>query len=316
MFIVTGANGFIGSQFVAALNQAGETNIICVDPVTPSERPAPLAKLKYKQFLHRDELAGFLDSSAGQNVSWMIHMGANSSTTEKSWDNLKKYNLEYTQNLFSWCARQQKPLIYASSAATYGAGELGYDDEMDSEKLKPLNLYGRSKVEADRWAVLQKQTPTSWYGLKFFNVYGPQEEHKGEQASVALKAFHQIRKTGKLKLFKSYEPSYKDGEQKRDFIYVKDVALWMLELMKKKPRSGLYNMGTGHARTWLDLAHACFTAMNEKPHIEFIEMPEDLKGQYQYFTEAKMEKWKRADLSGIKYSLEAGVKDYVDTHLR
>lgn len=311
MIIVTGANGFIGSQFVAALNQTGADNIICVDPVTPSERPAPLDGLRYKQFLHRDELFSFLDSAQGASVDWIVHMGAISTTTEKSWDVLKKNNLEYTQNIFSWCAKADKPLIYASSAATYGNGELGYDDEMDSEKLNPLNLYGRSKVEADRWAVKQKQTPPHWWGLKFFNVYGPNEEHKGEQASVALKAFHQIRNTGKLKLFKSYDPNYKDGEQKRDFIYVKDVALWMLELMQKKPASGIYNMGTGQARTWLDLANACFSALGEKPQIEFIDMPVDLKNQYQYFTEARMEKWKRAGLSKIKYTLEDGVKDYV-----
>lgn len=316
MIIVTGANGFIGSQFILALNQAGRTDILAVDPVDLKERPEPLQNAKYQQLLGKNELFDFLKTPVAHQVDWIVHIGANSSTTEKSWDHLLENNVQYSEKLFSWCADKRKPLIYASSAATYGAGELGYDDATDSEKLQPLNLYGRSKVEMDRWAIKQKAHPTHWYGLKYFNVYGPHEEHKGEQASVALKAFHQIGKDGKLKLFKSYKSEYKDGEQKRDFVYVKDICGWMLELMEKKPTSGLYNMGSGQARSWLDLAHAVFAAMGRKPNIEFIDMPGDLKDQYQYFTEAKMAKWKNQKMSNSKYSLEAGVKDYVQGYLQ
>jgi ADP-L-glycero-D-manno-heptose 6-epimerase len=206
-------------------------------------------------------------------------------------------------------------LIYASSAATYGAGELGYDDRLDSEKLKPLNLYGESKVQMDRWAVQQKATPVHWYGLKFFNVYGPNEAHKGSMSSVAYKAFHQIRETGEMKLFKSYVPEFKHGEQKRDFVYVKDVSAWHLELMQKLPLSGIYNMGYGRARTWQDLARATFKALQKPEKIDFIDMPENIRGQYQYFTEAAMSRWKTLGMSAPRWSLEEGVRDYVQSYL-
>lgn len=319
MIIVTGANGFIGSQFVLALNHAGLKNVVAVtavDPVDRSARPHPLRHAKVEQFLDRDEIFEYLKTASGQKVKWVVHIGANSSTTEKSWDHLLENNVNYSKKLFEWCSANNRPLIYASSAATYGDGELGYDDTTDSEVLKPLNLYGRSKVEVDRWAVKQRSAPPHWYGLKYFNVYGPHEEHKGEQASIAFKAFHQISQTGKLKLFKSYKPEFKDGEQKRDFIYVKDISAWMLELMEKKPASGLYNMGSGQARSWLDLGRAVFTALGKKPEIEFIDMPADLRNQYQYFTEAKMAKWKSQNLSGPKFSLESGVMDYVQNYLQ
>ncbi len=316
MIIVTGANGFIGSQFVLALNQAGLTNIVAVDPIDQRQRPHPLRDAKIQQFLHRDELFDFLKTPTADAVRWVVHIGANSSTTEKSWEHLLENNVNYSQKVFEWCLRKNRPLIYASSAATYGAGELGYDDETDCEKLRPLNLYGRSKAEVDRWALKQDSTPPHWYGLKYFNVYGPHEEHKSDQASVALKAFQQIQKTGSLKLFKSYKPAFKDGEQKRDFVYVKDICTWMMELMEKKPASGLYNMGSGKARSWLDLGHAVFAALDRKPQIEFIDMPNDLKEQYQYFTEAKMTRWKKQGLSESRFSLEAGVKDYVQGYLQ
>jgi ADP-L-glycero-D-manno-heptose 6-epimerase len=316
MWIVTGANGFIGSQMVRELNRRGIHDIIVVDPVTPQERPAPLAGTRFTKFLHRDELWDFLASaSARDKVEWIVHMGANSSTTETNWDHLLEVNTHYTQKIFEWCATNTKPLIYASSAATYGAGEQGYDDETDSEKLKPLNLYGESKVLFDRWAVKQKNHPPHWYGLKFFNVYGPGEDHKGAMSSVAFKAFHQIRQSGKLQLFRSYRPQFKDGEQKRDFIYVKEVTNWMWELTMKTPASGIYNMGTGKARSWVDLARAVFSAMEKPEKIEFIEMPESLREQYQYFTEAKMDKWVRNGLSPSHWSLEEGVRDYIRNHL-
>ena len=316
MWVVTGGNGFIGSQMVLELNRQGITDIVVVDPVPQNQRPALLAKAKFSRFLDRDALWSFLETKEAQEkIEWIIHMGANSSTTEKNWDHLLEVNTHYTQKIFEWCSRHKKSLIYASSAATYGAGENGYDDQTDSEKLKPLNLYGESKVLFDRWAVQQKQTPPHWYGLKFFNVYGPGEEHKGSMASVAFKAFHQIQKSGHLQLFKSYRSEYKDGEQKRDFIYVKEVTGWMWELTQKKPSSGVFNMGTGVARSWMDLAKAVFSAVEKKPQIDFIEMPADLQSQYQYFTEAKMQKWEGAGLSKPSWSLEKGVTDYIRNDL-
>ena len=269
MVIVTGANGFIGSAMVWQLNQLGQQDIVCVDSVSLSERPQPLKNLKYKKFLLKDELWSFLDSTeAKEKVTWIIHMGACSSTTETNKDFLWENNTFYTQRIFKWCTQFKKSLIYASSAATYGDGELGFDDTTDPELLKPLNLYGESKVLFDRWALKQKATPPKWYGLKFFNVFGPNEYHKESMSSVAFKAYHQIKKTGELGLFKSYNSEYKDGEQKRDFIYVKDVTHWMHELMTKQPQSGIYNMGHGTARSWLDLAKAVFAALDKQPQIK------------------------------------------------
>lgn len=316
MIIVTGANGFIGSQMLHFLNEkAPSTPIIAIDLVSPQQRPAPLQGAQYK-FIHRQELPGFLGTTeARTQVKYVIHMGANSSTTETNWDHLLDINIGDSQRLWTWCTDNKIPLIYASSAATYGAGEKGYDDQTDSQQLTALNLYGRSKLEFDRWVRQQKKSPPQWYGLKFFNVYGPQETHKGAQASVALKAFHQIRETGRLKLFKSDRPEYQDGQQKRDFIYVKDICHWMYELMQTSPKSDIYNMGTGQARSWVDLANAVFAALGKPAQIDFIDMPQELKNQYQYFTEARMQKWEAQNLSAPRYNLENGVKDYVQNFL-
>jgi ADP-L-glycero-D-manno-heptose 6-epimerase len=242
-------------------------------------------------------------------------MGANSSTTETDAQHLWENNTFYTQRIWEWCTKYKKNFIYASSAATYGAGELGYDDFLDSEQLRPLNLYGESKVKFDRWAVKQGTAPPHWYGLKFFNVYGPNEYFKGPMTSVPYKAFHQIRENGALKLFKSYRPEYKDGEQMRDFVYVKEVTGWMCELMEKTPTSGIYNMGFGRPRTWNSLGEAAFSAMQLKTNIQYIDMPENLRGQYQYFTEANMAKWLKAGMSAPKWSLEDGVRDYIQNYL-
>lgn len=314
MIIVTGANGFIGSVLVWELNQKGFRDIIAVDSAGLEERDL-LKNKAYSQFLLKDQIWDFLRSPLGPKVKWIFHMGACSSTTEKNWEFLKENNLEYSQKLFQWCAENQKQIIYASSGATYGSGENGFDDRYDSEKLKPLNLYGDSKVMMDRWALKQTQTPIHWYGVKFFNVFGPNEYHKGSMSSVAYKAFHQIKESGSLGLFKSYNPDFQDGEQMRDFVYVKDVVRWMVELMDKKPTSGLYNMGFGKARTWLDLAKSVFRSMKLDTNIKWLEMPENLKNQYQYFTEANMKKWQEAGMSEPEWPLEKAVEDYVQNYL-
>lgn len=297
------------------LNQAGITDIIAVDS-EPLKNRNLLKKRNYSRFFAANELWSFLMSDdAKKNVSWVVHMGACSSTTETNWDFLYANNFQYSQRLFEWCAQNQKNLIYASSAATYGAGENGFDDGYDTEKLKPLNLYGESKVIMDRWALKQKAAPPHWYALKFFNVFGPNEYEKGPMASVAYKAYHQIQSTSELGLFKSYNPQYEDGKQLRDFVYVKDVVRWMQELMDKAPASGIYNMGFGKARTWLDMAHPLFGAMNKDVQIQWLEMPENIRNQYQYFTEANMTKWREAGMSAPQWSLEDAIQDYVKNYL-
>lgn len=315
MMIVTGANGFIGSALVWELNRRGVQNIIAVDPVGRHEHDL-LKNRQIARFLKKDELWDFLKTPAAQSVQWVFHMGACSSTTETNWDFLKENNLEYSQRLFQWCAQNQKNLIYASSAATYGAGEQGFDDTTDSETLKPLNLYGDSKVLMDRWAVKQKQTPPRWYGLKFFNVFGPNEMFKGPMASLVFKAFHQIQKTGSLGLFKSHHSAYRDGEQLRDFVYVKDVTRWMVELMDRQPQNGVYNMGFGKARTWLDLAKPVFDSLGKPMKIDWIDIPMNIRNQYQYFTEANMTKWRNAGMSAPQWPLEKAIPDYVKNHLQ
>lgn len=312
--IVTGANGFIGSVIVWELNQKGFTNIIAVDSVPLTERNL-LKNLKYSQFLSHTELWPYLAKAPNGEISWAVHMGACSSTTEKNWDFLYQNNTLYTQKIFEAAAEKGFDVIYASSAATYGAGENGFDDATDSNVLKPLNLYGDSKVLFDRWVKTAKTLPKHWYGLKFFNVYGPMEYHKDSMASVVFKSFHSIKSTGKMKLFRSHNPEYKDGEQLRDFVYVKDVTRWIVELMEKKPANGIYNMGFGKARTWLDLVGATFKSMNVETKIDWMEIPTDIRNQYQYFTEANMNRWLAQKMSAPQWSLEAGIKDYVQNYL-
>ncbi len=311
MVIVTGANGFIGSAFVGTLN-AKKIPVLCVtDPVDFKQRPALLAGKSYGQLLAPDELWNFIEKpEVIEKVTWVVHMGANSSTTETNWEHLYSNNFLCSQKIFDWCTRNRKNLIYASSAATYGQGELGFSDSIDSSKLVPLNLYGKSKLIFDQWVETQKEVPPNFYGLKFFNVYGPNEYFKNDMASMVFKTFNQVKKTGKLNLFKSYNPQYKDGEFVRDFVYIKDVTRWMLELIEKKPKSGIYNMGTGVAQSWNSLGHALFSALKIPTNIEYIPMPESIRSQYQYFTEADMKKWKAAGLTLAHFSIESGVADY------
>lgn len=310
MIIVTGANGFIGSAIVWQLNEKRPEKVIATDTLSLQERPTPLENRTVDQFLLKNEIWGFLKNNAAQ-IQWVIHMGACSSTTETDVAFLQENNTEYTQKLFQWCTENKTPFIYASSAAVYGDGQNGFSDRDKPENFEPLNPYGESKAAFDRWAVKQEKAPPNWYGLRFFNVYGPGEEHKESMASVVFKAFHQIKKTGELKLFRSHRPDYQDGEQERDFVYVKDITRWILELMEKKPESGIYNMGFGQPRTWIDLASAVFENLEVPVKIDWIDMPSEVRDQYQYTTCAQTEKWKANQLSAPQWSLEEGIKDYV-----
>ncbi len=312
MFIVTGATGFIGSAMVWELNQQGIDDIVCVDVDASSAGNKNLAKRQYKNYVPKDKLIQFLNENS-KNIECIFHIGACSSTTVTDRKFVMETNFEYSQKLFNWCAENKCRFIYASSAATYGSGELGYDDQIDSELLKPLNLYGESKVLFDRWTV--KQSFDSWVGLKYFNVYGPQEYHKNDMASVVFKAFKQITETNQLKLFKSYNATYADGEQMRDFVYVKDVTYWMWEIYQNPSISGIFNMGYGKARTWLDLAQGVFVNMKKPVQIDWIDMPDNIRDQYQYFTEAKMQKIFKAGASLPQWSLEDGIQDYVQNYL-
>ena len=315
MIIVTGANGFIGSALVWELNRRGIHNIIAVDPIPRSHHDL-LKNRQIAQFLKKDELWAFLQTPAASSVQWVCHMGACSSTTETNWNFLRENNLEYSQKLFQWCSQNRKNLIYASSAATYGGGENGFSDRTDTNILKPLNLYGDSKVLMDRWALKEGRTPPHWYGLKFFNVFGPNEYFKGPMASLVFKAYHQILKTGELGLFRSHHPAYRDGEQLRDFVYVKDVTRWMVELMDRQPPSGIYNMGFGQARSWLDLAKPVFDSLQKPMKIKWIDIPISIRQQYQYFTEADMTKWRTSGMSAPQWPLEQAITDYVQMHLQ
>lgn len=316
MIIITGAAGFIGSCIVRKLNDEGHLNLILVDDFSREDKNRNYKGKKYIARVHRRDFIDWLDRCR-DDVDVVFHLGARTDTTEKDTAIFDELNLHYSQALWRICAEAEIPLIYASSAATYGLGEHGYRDEHDIvTELEPLNPYGRSKNDFDIWALQQEKAPPQWYGLKFFNVYGPNEYHKGRMASVIFHTFRQIQETGGMKLFRSHRPDFKDGEQSRDFIYVKDVIDIGHWLWKNLPKSGLYNVGTGQARTFYDLAANTFRALDLEPKISFIDTPEDIRDTYQYFTEADMTKLRAAGYENKFYSLEKGIEDYVRGYLK
>lgn len=316
MIVVTGGAGFIGSAVVWHLNQLGEDKIIIIDELGTDDKWKNLVGLKFRDFMHKDEfIKRVKDENIPFNISNVVHMGACSSTTEKDADYLMRNNYQFSLQLCSYCMPRRARFVYASSAATYGDGSNGYlDDENNLGSLKPLNMYGYSKHLFDLWLKRNKLFEKV-AGLKYFNVYGPNEYHKDDMRSVIHKAFQQIKDTGKVKLFKSYHPDYKDGEQKRDFVYVKDVVDMTVFLLKNPEKNGIFNAGCGTARSWNDLVAAIFKAMGKPVQIEYIDMPENLKGKYQYFTEADLTKLRNAGYDKPVLSLEAGVEDYVKNYL-
>ena len=315
MIVVTGAMGFIGSNLVGYLNHLGHQDLIVVDDFYKWKKEKNLNGKRIREWVHRDLFMPYLEKASAQ-VDVVFHLGARTDTISEDTKVFETLNVQYSKEIWKICTRQQIPLIYASSAATYGDGQFGFSDNHDIiPQLQPLNAYAKSKQEFDLWALSQKKTPPHWYGLKFFNVYGPNESHKGRMASVIHHAFHQIRESGKLLLFKSHHPDYTDGGQLRDFIYVKDVLEMMMDIYKKAPTSGIYNVGTGKARTFEDLGKACFKSLKTPVNIEYIPIPDDLKEKYQYFTEADMNKWTSSGLSLPATSLENGIKDYIQKYL-
>lgn len=318
MIVITGGAGMIGSMIAWHLNEnLGRDDVVVADRFEHSDQWQNLCHRNLADILDKDELPAWLEKAG--KIEAVIHMGAISATTERDFNKLLDYNIRYSQNLWRWCARQNVPFLYASSAATYGGGETGYVDTHNIDTLRPLNGYGFSKQYFDQWALRQqregKPCPPRWYGFKYFNVYGPNEYHKGRMASVAFHTFNQVSEHGLMKLFRSYLAGYEDGMQMRDFVYVKDAAMATSHFITYPAESGLYNIGTGKARPFRDLASAVMRNMDREPHIEFIDMPEDLRGKYQYFTEADMAKLRQAGYDRPFLELEDGVADYVRNYL-
>lgn len=357
LLLVTGAAGFIGSCMVQYLNEQGYENLILVDDFGVEEKRNNWEGKRFETIVERYNLFDWLQQH-NPNISFVIHLGARTDTAEFDYAIHQELNVEYSKKIWNYCTKHTVPLIYASSAATYGAGELGYfDNHNATENLRPLNPYGISKNEFDKWALQQAQSDSTaqpfWAGLKFFNVYGPNEYHKGRMASVIFHSYNQIKKDGVVKLFKSHKETFKDGEQLRDFVYVKDVVkiiVWMMEasainllpgkeqvkveeakfhddrlvlkdgggetVMQYPLISGIYNVGTGKARSFNDLVKATFAGLDMKPKIKYIDMPPDIRDSYQYFTEAPMQKLRAAGYTAEFYNLEEGVNDYVRSYLR
>ncbi|GAB1403957.1 ADP-glyceromanno-heptose 6-epimerase [Lentimicrobium sp.] len=315
MIIVTGAAGFIGSALISTLLARGFDKIVAVDDFTKKEKSANHENKNILEYVERTHFFSWFEERY-KSIDFVFHLGARTDTTEFNKQIFDELNVNYSMQVWQLCSRYQIPLVYASSAATYGLGEHGYTDNHHIvNQLEPLNPYGRSKNDFDRWALTQAVSPPFWAGMKFFNVYGPNEYHKGRMASVILHAYNQMKKTGGVKLFRSHNDNFEDGMQLRDFIYVKDVADVLIFMMEKQPDSGLYNLGTGKARSFLHLAKATFRAAGIMENIEFIDTPEDIRDKYQYFTEANMEKLRKAGYTQTFTSLEDGVDDYVKNYL-
>ncbi len=313
--IVTGGAGFIGSNIVAALNERGMDDILVVDELGRDEKWKNLVGLRFEDYQEKDEFRAAVQYDRLTAVDTVFHMGACSSTTETNASYLADNNYRFTRELCEWCLEHDVRFIYASSGATYGDGSKGYSDADDvTPTLQPLNMYGYSKHLFDLWA-LRKELFDRIVGLKYFNVFGPREDHKGDMRSVVNKAYQQIRDTGTVKLFKSYRPEYRDGEQVRDFVYVRDAVAVSLFFYDNRDVSGLFNCGTGRVRTWNDLVNAVFTAVGKPPKIEYIEMPESLRAKYQYHTQADITKLQEAGFNGDFTRLEDGVAEYVKTWL-
>lgn len=315
MIVITGAAGFIGSCLISKLNKEGHENLILVDDFSQLQK---IDNYHTKNFVHKIERSHFLEwfEEHAPEVTFVYHIGARTDTTEFNVELFNELNLNYTKSIWNTCTKHFIPLVYASSAATYGLGEFGYDDdESKINLLKPLNPYGDSKNDFDKWAITQKTCPPKWAGFKFFNVYGPNEYHKGRMASVIFHSFNQINEKGQVKLFRSHNPNYTDGGQLRDFVYVKDLVDVLYFTYGETIKSGIYNLGSGKARTFLDLAKATFKALGKEPNIEFIDTPIDIRDKYQYFTEANMSKLIAQGYKKPFTSLEDGVKDYVSNYL-
>lgn len=320
MIVITGSAGFIGSALAARLNEARFFDLVLVDDFSRADKAPNHEELKCKERVDRLAFFDWLEVNENQ-VQFIFHLGARTDTTEQDRAIFDDLNVSYSQRVWNACVAYGLPLVYASSAATYGGGEHGYqDDHGIVDQLEPLNPYGESKNDFDRWALTEAEAgraPYFWAGLKFFNVFGPNEYHKGRMASVVFHTFNQVQATGAMKLFRSHRDNYADGGQTRDFVYVKDVAEVCLFLMhhRKSSSNGLYNLGTGHARTFLDLATATFHAMGRTPEIGFIDTPEDIRDTYQYFTEADMSKLRSIGYDRAFHTLEAAIDDYVKGYL-
>lgn len=315
MIIITGAAGFIGSCLIQKLNTEGFKDLVLVDDFSRPEQNKNFEGKQYSQLVERELFPEWIAANH-LHIQFVFHLGARTDTTEFDYDLLNRLNLEYSKEVWNACVKFGLPLVYASSAATYGLGESGYDDDESAlSELKPLNPYGESKNNFDLWALSQDTKPFFWAGLKFFNVYGPNEYHKKRMASVIFHTFNQIKLTGGMKLFQSHNPNFKDGEQMRDFVYVKDVTEVLYFFLHHRRDSGIYNLGSGQARTFLDLATNTFKALGKEPQITFVPTPEDIRDKYQYFTEANMSKLRSIGYTKPFHTLEEGVEDYVTNYL-
>ncbi|HNW67341.1 MAG TPA: ADP-glyceromanno-heptose 6-epimerase [Bacteroidales bacterium] len=315
MIVITGAAGFIGSCMITKLNESGHSDLILVDDFTKEHKKKNWINKRYIDKIQRDVFYQWANNNA-KHIDLIIHLGARTDTTEMDYSIFEELNVGYSQQMWSFATQHGIPLLYASSAATYGDGKFGYTDDMQTiSQLVPLNPYGKSKNEFDKWLLKQTSTPPLWYGFKFFNVFGPNEYHKGRMASVIFHAFNQINETGKVQLFRSHRPDFEDGKQNRDFVYVKDVVNVLYWFSKHYKQSGIYNLGTGFARTFLALTTSTFKAMGLEPTIEFIDIPQDIRDKYQYYTQADIQKLRKVGYKKSFYSLENGVTDYVSNYL-